>query len=454
MLHTTYRPQTLSEVSGQEQNLLTLKKQIDARKYSSTYLFAGHRGTGKTTIARILARAICCEHPTSDGPCNECRNCRMILEGKTMDFIELDAASNNTIADIKELVSSTMYMPSVLPKKIYIIDEVHNLSASAFDALLKTIEEPPDHCVFIMCTTEMHKIPATIRSRSSIYQFSTLTPETISRRLAYVLDDIGKEYEEKALELIARQAEGSMRDALSICERLIISCDVLTGSYVTDTLCLLDESVTFELIDCIIREDPSAGINCLKKIYEEGNNLSQLTENMIQCLADCIIAKCGGTAGDGQCPESFREHLLPVIEDIRIELLFWYVDQFCKLKETIRNTLNPFMDTMLTLIKCCNPDLLEEDRIYLISRINQLEEKVCKLASNAPAGQIQGSNAFPETQGAENPEESSSTPAENNAYPFRGEGREGSSGDQASEPDPEEPPEDIFTELLGSFFDK
>ena len=170
MLYSTYRPQTLAEVEGQESNLVTLREQIKQKKYDSAYLFAGHRGTGKTTIARILERAICCESPTPDGPCNQCKNCLALLNNATLDCVELDAASHNSISDIKELVASTKYLPSVLPKKIYIIDEVHNLSSSAFDALLKTIEEPPAHCIFILCTTEIHKIPATIKSRCSIYQ--------------------------------------------------------------------------------------------------------------------------------------------------------------------------------------------------------------------------------------------------------------------------------------------
>ena len=268
MLHRTYRPQTLSEVCGQEQNLITIRAQIEEKRYSSAYLFEGHRGTGKTTIARILARTICCDHPTTDGPCNHCRNCRMILEEKTMDFIELDAASHNTIADIKELINSTSYLPSILPKKIYIIDEAHNLSKNAFDALLKTIEEPPEHCIFMLCTTELYKIPVTIRSRCSIFTFSALSIQTISGRLATVLDDVGKKYELKALETIAYQADGSMRDALSICDRLILSCDILTYTHVKNTLKLMDESITLQIIKCIISKDTKTGITYLKKIYE------------------------------------------------------------------------------------------------------------------------------------------------------------------------------------------
>lgn len=322
MLHRTYRPQTLSEVCGQEQNLITIRAQIEEKRYSSAYLFEGHRGTGKTTIARILARTICCDHPTTDGPCNHCRNCRMILEEKTMDFIELDAASHNTIADIKELINSTSYLPSILPKKIYIIDEAHNLSKNAFDALLKTIEEPPEHCIFMLCTTELYKIPVTIRSRCSIFTFSALSIQTISGRLATVLDDVGKKYELKALETIAYQADGSMRDALSICDRLILSCDILTYTHVKNTLKLMDESITLQIIKCIISKDTKTGITYLKKIYEEGNNLSQLAENVIHTLAESIILKSFNASEESQNPATMNSELYMITKDISIELIF------------------------------------------------------------------------------------------------------------------------------------
>ena len=187
MLYSTYRPLNFKEVVGQDNNLITLKEQVKQKKYDSAYLFAGHRGTGKTTIARILARAINCKNASTDGPCNECDSCASMLKNATLDFVELDAASHNSINDIKELVSSTKYLPTTLKKKIYIIDEVHNLSTSAFDALLKTIEEPPEHCIFILCTTELHKIPATIRSRCSIYQFNAISIEIMHDRLVYKL---------------------------------------------------------------------------------------------------------------------------------------------------------------------------------------------------------------------------------------------------------------------------
>jgi len=459
MLHTTYRPQKLSEVCGQEQNLISIKKQIETKKFSSAYLFEGHRGTGKTTIARILARAICCENPSEDGPCNHCRSCRMIIENKTLDFIELDAASHNTIADIKELIASTSYLPTVLPKKIYIIDEVHNLSTSAFDALLKTIEEPPEHCIFMLCTTELYKIPATIRSRCSIYTFSALSIQTISSRLAAVLGDIGKKYEAKALDIIAQQAEGSMRDALSICERLNLSCDVLTYTHVKNTLCLMDEAVVLQMIKCIINKDTKTGIDYLRKIYEEGNNLAQLTENLLRSLAESVMIKSVDTSSGPQSQETAANELSLITKDTSIELIFWYTDQFCRLRETLRNTLDPYMDTMLTLVKCCNPDLLDDDKYYLLNRINKLEKEVKDLSEKLSGFENQykpgAGEASKEVSKADVVDDDGFTEVEDDDTPFRGRAEESSSescekGNYQSVS--EESTSDIFSELLEGIF--
>ena len=458
MLHRTYRPQTLSEVCGQEQTLITLRAQIAENRFSSAYLFEGHRGTGKTSIARILARTICCDHPTTDGPCNHCRNCRMILEEKTMDFIELDAASHNTIADIKELINSTSYLPSILPKKIYIIDEAHNLSKNAFDALLKTIEEPPEHCIFMLCTTELYKIPVTIRSRCSIFTFSALSIQTISGRLATVLDDVGKKYELKALETIAYQADGSMRDALSICDRLILSCDILTYTHVKNTLKLMDESITLQIIKCIISKDTKTGITYLKKIYEEGNNLSQLAENIIHTLAESIILKSFNASEESQNPATMNSELYMITKDISIELIFWYTDQFCGLKEKIRNTLDPYMDTLLAFVKCCNPDMLDDDKIYLLNRINKLEDKIKdlyeKLSVYENRIEHESSEIAIERSETNGIESDDFEKVGDEEIPFRGEAEESrsESGTEKLEGDEGDNAKDIFSELLETMF--
>ncbi|MDD3361818.1 MAG: DNA polymerase III subunit gamma/tau [Hespellia sp.] len=389
MLYTTYRPQTFSEVVGQEQNLLTIREQIKNNKFDSAYLFAGHRGTGKTTIARILARTICCPDHTEDGPCNTCKSCRSIIENTSLDCIELDAASHNSINDIKELINSTKYLPTLLSKKIYIIDEVHNLSASAFDALLKTIEEPPVHCIFILCTTELHKIPATIRSRCSIYQFSALSSKTICGRLEFVLKELDKSYEEDALQLIAKQSDGSMRDALSIAEKLIISCDKLTVNHVKETLCLLEDEIAQSIIWDILSQNGKSALSMLQTVYEEGKNMSQLTDNLLQCLTDGITYL---TANDSSVlinTKDYQQEIIKIFENQKMEHLFWYIDQLCTLREKIRNSINPFIDVQLCIVKCCHPKLLNDGMIPVLARITKLEQELESLKTKGYEGKEQ-----------------------------------------------------------------
>jgi len=376
MLYSTYRPLNFKEVVGQDNNLITLKEQVKQKKYDSAYLFAGHRGTGKTTIARILARAINCKNASTDGPCNECDSCASMLKNATLDFVELDAASHNSINDIKELVSSTKYLPTTLKKKIYIIDEVHNLSTSAFDALLKTIEEPPEHCIFILCTTELHKIPATIRSRCSIYQFNAISIEIMHDRLVHVLNDIKKPYEDTAINMIAKQADGSMRDALSIAEKIIISCDKLTTEHVKKSLCLLDDELSLKIIKAICEENGKDTINLIHKSYEEGKNLSHLADNLLETLTDAVLLIA--TQGKAEIYNSgqYKEELFAIVKEKPLDLIFWYVDQISTLREKIRNSLNPYMETQVYLIRCANPKLLNESMRDVLRRINELEGKV------------------------------------------------------------------------------
>ena len=215
-LYRKFRPQNFEDVKGQEHIVTTLKNQIKADRIGHAYLFCGTRGTGKTTIAKILAKAVNCEHPIDGSPCNECAACRAINEGTSMNMIEIDAASNNGVDNIREIREEVAYRPTQGRYKVYIIDEVHMLSTGAFNALLKTLEEPPSYVIFILATTEAHKIPITILSRCQRYDFRRITADTIAARLMELMKKEGNDVEEKAIRYIAKVADGSMRDALSL----------------------------------------------------------------------------------------------------------------------------------------------------------------------------------------------------------------------------------------------
>ena len=393
MLHRTYRPQTLSEVCGQEQNLITIRAQIEEKRYSSAYLFEGHRGTGKTTIARILARTICCDHPTTDGPCNHCRNCRMILEEKTMDFIELDAASHNTIADIKELINSTSYLPSILPKKIYIIDEAHNLSKNAFDALLKTIEEPPEHCIFMLCTTELYKIPVTIRSRCSIFTFSALSIQTISGRLATVLDDVGKKYELKALDTIAYQADGSMRDALSLLDQCIAFYlgQTLTYDNVLEVLGAVDTDVFSQLLRSILSRDVAKVLDTVEELVMQGRELTQMAADFTWYLRNLLLVKTSDNIED--VLDVSTENMMQLKEEaqmIETDMLFRFIRVFSELSGQLKYATQKRVLLEVALIKLCVP-AMETKADTLLDRIRVMEEKIEK---GIPAGNMAEQTAY------------------------------------------------------------
>ena len=276
-LYRKFRPDNFTDVKGQDHIVTTLTNQIRHNRIGHAYLFCGTRGTGKTTVAKILAKAVNCEHPVNGSPCNECAMCKAIQAGTAMNVIEIDAASNNGVDNIREIREEVSYRPTEGKYKVYIIDEVHMLSTGAFNALLKTLEEPPSYVMFILATTEAHKIPITILSRCQRYDFHRITIDTIAARLEELLKIEGVEAEEKAIRYVAKAGDGSMRDALSLLDQCIAFYlgQTLTYDKVLEVLGAVDTEVFSKLLRKVIQGDVTASIHILEDLIVGGRELGQ-----------------------------------------------------------------------------------------------------------------------------------------------------------------------------------
>ena len=277
-LYRKFRPSTFDQVKGQDHIVQTLKNQINANRIGHAYLFCGTRGTGKTSVAKIFAKAVNCEHPVDGSPCNECETCRGITNGSAMNVIEIDAASNNGVDNIRQIRDEIQYSPSSGKYTVYIIDEVHMLSIGAFNALLKTLEEPPAYVIFILATTEPHKIPITILSRCQRYDFKRISIDTIAARLSELMEKESIEVEDKAIRYVAKAADGSMRDALSLLDQCIAFYlgQKLTYDNVLDVLGAVDNEIFSRLTRSVIDSDVTTSLNILDEIIMQGREPGQL----------------------------------------------------------------------------------------------------------------------------------------------------------------------------------
>ena len=289
-LYRKYRSKTFDDLLGQDQVVIPLKNQITQGKMSHAYLFSGTRGTGKTSAAKILARAVNCLHPKDGNPCNQCENCKLILEDRMMDVVEMDAASNNGVDDIRDLKDRVVYPPSLGKYKVYIIDEVHMLSKGAFNALLKVLEEPPDHLIFILATTEIEKIPQTIQSRCQKFQFRRLSVETMARGMGEILKKEGISAQEEALTLLARHGQGSMRDSLSLLEQCLYLGPELSYEGVVQSLGLMETEEVQVLLSSLLRPGDLSFIYQLHDYYEGGKDLEGLLRDLIYALRGSLLA--------------------------------------------------------------------------------------------------------------------------------------------------------------------
>lgn len=323
-LYRRFRPKTFNEIIGQDHITTILKNQILQSRLSHAYLFTGTRGTGKTSLAKVFARAINCLHPHDAEPCNECENCLEAISGKAVDIIELDAASNNSVDNIRELRDKAIYLPTKLKYKVYIIDEVHMLSKGAFNALLKILEEPPKHLIFILATTEPERIPKTIISRVQRFDFKRIDEDLIAKNLSRVLDIIGKKYEDDAVQIVARAGAGSMRDALSMLESTISYSDTLTKDSVLKALGLLDESYSTSIVEAIFTRNLEKYYLSLDKLFLDGKDEAMIIDGIIKALREILYDKVNKL---GKYNFTFDIKLMDIINAIDI-----YMDYLERMK--------------------------------------------------------------------------------------------------------------------------
>lgn len=377
-LYRKFRPQDFEDVKGQEHIVTTLKNQIKADRIGHAYLFCGTRGTGKTTIAKILARAVNCEHPVDGSPCNTCKTCRAIMEGTSMNVIEIDAASNNGVDNIREIREEVAYRPTEGRYKVYIIDEVHMLSTGAFNALLKTLEEPPSYVIFILATTEAHKIPITILSRCQRYDFRRITVDTIADRLTELMNKEGNDVEEKAIRYIAKAADGSMRDALSLLDQCIAFYlgEKLTYEKVLENLGAVDTDIFSGLLRKILRQDTAGAVKTLEEIILQGKEMGQFVTDFIWYLRNLLLISSSEHPEDAV--DVSAENLEKMKEESTMmdaETLMRYIRIFSELSNQIKYASQKRVLVEIALIKLCQP-VMETNLDSLYDRVRVLEEKL------------------------------------------------------------------------------
>ena len=377
-LYRKFRPDTFEDVKGQDHIVKTLRNQIKADRIGHAYLFCGTRGTGKTTVAKILARAVNCEHPVDGNPCNECASCRAIASGASMNVIEIDAASNNGVDNIREIREEVAYPPTEGRYKVYIIDEVHMLSIGAFNALLKTLEEPPSYVIFILATTEAHKIPVTILSRCQRYDFRRISQETILKRLENLMEKEQVDAEEKALRYVAKKGDGSMRDSLSLLDQCIAFYlgEKLTYDRVLEVLGAVDTDVFSELLRLILAEQITDAIALLDRLILDGRDLTQFVNDFTWYLRNLMLLKASDDMED--ILDISTENLAQLREEaamIRNDTLMRFIRIFSELANSIRYSVNKRVILEMALIKLCKPEA-EKDELSLIERIRKLERMI------------------------------------------------------------------------------
>lgn len=388
-LYRRYRPRTFDEVVGQETTITALKNQLLEERVHHAYLFSGTRGTGKTSVAKIFARAVNCLDPKEGNPCNECEVCRGILDETLFDVMEIDAASNNSVDDIREIKENVTYPPTLARKKVYIIDEVHMLSKGAFNALLKMLEEPPSHALFILATTEPEKIPATILSRSQRFTFLRLRDEEIVGELERVLNEEKREYTEDALKIIAAHSDGSMRDSLSILDQILsISGEIVDGEKVRKSLGLTEHEGIFRIVDGILTRDAKLVMDAIDQSYRNGRNFQLLLDGLISYFRDLLFYRYAEEV-PGELTEEEARTFIEQARAMEETSAFSIIELLQKGRESFKYTPNQKVVMELLLLKAVRwgeADYYEERPQKTIKKVPTVAKEA--VSSEKPEKQV------------------------------------------------------------------
>ncbi len=375
-LYRKWRPKTFSDVVGQEHVTETLQRQVAEGRLSHAYLFTGTRGTGKTTCAKILAKAVNCEHPENGNPCNKCSSCLGIESGGFLDVMELDAASNNGVDHVRALRDEAIYSPAQVKKRVYIIDEVHMLSIAAFNALLKILEEPPEHLMFILATTELHKVPATILSRCQRFAFRRILPREIVGRLNYIAEQEGIDLRPDGAELLAHIADGALRDALSLLAQCAAAGGTIDSAAVLDALGLAGNLQTAQLMDCVLRRDTKAALLLLHRLYGSGKDVGAVLGELSALARDLLISKTAPEGGaallTGGYDSQTMDGLLRQADSARLIAICTTLQRTAA---DMNVSVNRRTDAELCLLKLCD-ETLSGDLSAINARLARLEQQM------------------------------------------------------------------------------